>query len=67
MSLKTKDRPRMPQPEAGILLIIKEIRAESGNVVEKKGRRWYVVGGRWGRRTGPGFRSANVGCHSSDS
>jgi hypothetical protein len=30
----------MPWAEAGMLLIIKEIRAENGNVVEKKGGRW---------------------------
>jgi hypothetical protein len=29
----------MPQAKAGMLLIIKEIRAESGNVAEKKGGR----------------------------
>jgi hypothetical protein len=40
MLLKTKDRSRMQRAEAGMLLIIKEIRAESGNVVEKKGGRW---------------------------
>jgi hypothetical protein len=39
----------MPQAKAGMLLIIKEIRAESGNVVEKKGGRWWVAGGTWGR------------------
>jgi hypothetical protein len=40
MLLKTKDRSQMPQAKAGMLLIIKEIRAESGNVGEKKGGRW---------------------------
>jgi hypothetical protein len=37
MSLKTKDQSRMPRAEAGMLLIIKEIPAESGNIIEKTG------------------------------
>jgi hypothetical protein len=37
MSLKTKDRCGKGWREAGMLLITKEIFAESGNVVEKKG------------------------------
>jgi hypothetical protein len=32
-----------------MLLITKEIRAKSGNVAEKKGGRWCVVGGGWGK------------------
>jgi hypothetical protein len=37
MLLKTKDRCGKSGGEAGILLITKEIFAESGNLVEKKG------------------------------
>jgi hypothetical protein len=49
MLLKTKDRCGKSWNEAGMLLITKEILAESGNIIENKGDRWYVVGGRWGR------------------
>jgi hypothetical protein len=37
MLLKTKGRSRMPWRKAGMLLIIKDIRAKSGNVVENTG------------------------------
>ena len=35
--MKTKDRVWRPGNEAGVSLIAKEIRVESGNVAEKKG------------------------------
>jgi len=40
MLLKTKDRLSTARGEAGMLMKTKEIRVESGNVVEKKGGRW---------------------------
>jgi len=38
--LKTKERYGKRRGEAGMYMKIKEIRVESGNVVEKKGGRW---------------------------
>jgi hypothetical protein len=35
MYMKTKDRPSAAHDKAGMLLIAKEIRLKSGNVVEK--------------------------------
>jgi hypothetical protein len=42
MSMKTKDRCGKLDSKAGMLQKKRELRVESGNVVEKKG-----VGGRW--------------------
>jgi len=48
MLLKTKDRAWKTAGEAGMSMKTKGILAESGNVAENKGRKWYVVSGRWG-------------------
>jgi hypothetical protein len=52
MLLKTKDRCGKLCGEAGMSLKTKEMRVESGNVGEKKGRRWHVVGGEEKQRLG---------------
>jgi hypothetical protein len=41
MLLKTKDRRGKSCSEAGMLLILKEISAESGNLIENKGDNRY--------------------------
>jgi hypothetical protein len=50
MLLKTKDCCGKLCGEAGMSMKTKEMRVESGNVIENKGGRWHAAGGRWGRK-----------------
>jgi hypothetical protein len=58
--MKTKDRAWKTAAEAGMSMKTNGILAESGNVAENKGRKWYVVGGRWGPPPPPGIASESV-------
>jgi hypothetical protein len=49
-SMKTKDCCGKLCGKAGMSMKTKEMKVESGNVVENKGGWWQAVGGRWGRK-----------------